>query len=238
MTNGLPGTIKKALEQGVLRVGRLKKAEKIKEIDRQLEELMMESNVVAGRGPAFDAEAGPGPLTAIALAVGRVFQPTRKDSRMIDEQLSQVIVESGGMADYKVEHAAGSPKAMPGGQQEIKEVVNDVKVFAVKYKEAINGKGASNNAAGKPEAPPVAVSPAGRGMDLPKAEAPPAGLDFGDDLMSKLAETTAVKKDVTLDIMRDMKGSRIDCDELQAGLEEISALFSKAAKRKQKKTGG
>ncbi len=231
---GLPGALKKALDPGNPKARQQKKAEKLKEIDRQLKELVMESKENPG---IQDTVAGPArrPFTAIALAVGRMFRPEKNESRMIDEQLSRVIAESGGIDEPP--QAATAPGDDAGGRQEISEKVNEVKADTMKIDGLAIGSTANADKMKKP-AEPAIVQQSEAPDGQPEAAAKPGPINLRDELLSKLAETAKVEKDVALDIMRDMKGRKVNCDELQGDLLEISILLKKSSKGKQKKSGG
>jgi len=255
MAAGIPSNIKKALEQGNLKIRQRKNAERVKEIDHRLEELTMKSKVNAGQGPDTGAEPAIKPLTAIALTVGRLFRPAKDESKMIDEQLSRVIAESASIAEkpkpadgLRMAWVAGADKAETdrgyreavkngiSGDREIKETAYDMKAVTVNDHVSASCNGANGEQEKKLDEPFVKPN-----IDLPKAPPPPEAAvkpgtrSFSDELMSKLAETAIVKKDVTLDIMRDMKGQQIRCDELQDELQEISVVLKKAANKNQKK---
>ncbi len=233
MAIGLPGILKRG-----------KKAEKIKEIDRQLEELAAESKASGGQGPAAGAEPASGPFTAVARAVGKLFNPVKEDSKMIDEQLSMVIAESEEMAAEDLKPpAAGPPDVPAGGADEVDmtgglaepagdgmdgEQENKLRVDEVKADTAKSGQSIKDNG-------PKGEAPKAGG---PAAAAPAGAIDFRDDLLSKLAETAKAEKNVTMDIMRDMKGRRVDCNELRGELLEISMLLKRPAGGKRRKSGG
>jgi hypothetical protein len=149
---------------------RKNKAEKKKEIDRQLEELLVSANVEPSIGstPETKQYASHGsPFTSISMAAGKMFKPAHKESRVIDDQLNSLIVESEGVINgpvkpqnkepvrplikepvkpelnpIRVEKIADYKEIKPLtaiDKQELTEMVNDVKVFAAKYKEGANG---------------------------------------------------------------------------------------------------
>jgi hypothetical protein len=238
----------KALIEKISKMGHIKKTEKIEEIDNQLEELFMGSNINAYAG----AEQNVGPLTAIALAAGRLFRPGKKESRVIEEQLNSVLAESENMVEgHKPLRSKPIAVVMPGikSGEELTDVVNDVKTYARKYKEVMNVIELKDSPAkdiGEALADTGTKDPIKPGPDVLKvpeqaqAEAPsrtndqPPAIDFSDDLMSKLAETAKVEDDVALDIMGNMKDTPICCDELESGLQEISALFKSSTNNKQR----
>lgn len=127
----------------------------VKQMNSQLEGMMMVTNVNAGPAPEIKAQYSS-PLTAIALAAGRLFRPTNKEVQAIDQQLSSILVESEGilknnlqpvekpadrepiiLESVKVEKVQNYKDALPLVVEtgpEMKEMIEDVKDFATKYK--------------------------------------------------------------------------------------------------------
>ncbi|MCD1296045.1 hypothetical protein CUJ83_13660 [Methanocella sp. CWC-04] len=64
---------------------------------------------------------------------------------------------------------------------------------------------------------------------MPEMETPEVTQDMSfekvDDILSELEESTKVEKDVALDIMRDLKGKAITCEDLESELTDILEHF-------------
>lgn len=245
-----------------------------KKVNSQMERIMIVTNVNAGTVPAINTEHYSSPLTAIALAAGRLFRPKNKEIQAIDQQLNSIIMnpEVSGMAklkpampvvenepiileSVKVVKVQNYKEALPLVVEtgpEMKEMIEDVKEFATKFKGNVNftpdiipaETAAANVVLESPGEPRVEIKaplePAAKKKDpladMPAPKAKSGSFSLDDDFMAKLKESSKVEVvSNAKDIRRDMVSNQVTCDDLENGLEELSLIFRKAAKKSSRK---
>ncbi|HTY89698.1 MAG TPA: hypothetical protein VMC84_00825 [Methanocella sp.] len=236
---------------------------------------MMVTNVNAGTVPAINTAHYSSPLTTIALAAGRLFRPKSKEIQAIDEQLNSIIMNPEGIGkaklkpaepvvekepivleSIKVEKVQNYKEVLPlvEAGPEMKEIIEDVKEFAIKYKSTVNltpdialVKDAAAVALESPVAPLTEAKPVSGPasgikepiMDIPAQNAKNAQKDplvLNDDLLAKLKQSAKIEvASSAKDIRRDMLSEHVTCDYLESELTELSLVFKKAAKKSARK---
>jgi hypothetical protein len=74
--------------------------------------------------------------------------------------------------------------------------------------------------------PPVKVEPAKPAVSVkPESKNKPSGMDFADDLLKEMQEDEKVEDDGALDIMGDLKGKKIDADELEFDAMDVLSMI-------------